>query len=331
MPAPSVAPRIATGLLAAGAIALVGCGGSDDDGIASQSAPEAADFPAANGRSLQQILSEADAEGPVISPAAQVFHKGENRFPFGVFTTGREEIDDAQIALYAAPGKSGEAKGPYPARVESLEVDPAYESKTTADDPDAAHVVYVSKLGLDADGEWRIGALVRDGDSLQASVVPSVVVGKSTGIPEPGDKAPSVHTPTAQDVGGDLSKIDTREPPDSMHDKDLADVLGKQPVVLLFATPALCQSRVCGPVVDVAEQVKAEHGDEVAFIHQEIYEDNMFDKGLREQVKAYGLPTEPWLFVIDENGRIQTSLEGAFGPDELEQAVDQVTVDQVTG
>jgi len=331
MPAPSVAPRIATGLLAAGAIALVGCGGSDDDGIASQSAPEAADFPAANGRSLQQILSEADAEGPVISPAAQVFHKGENPFPFGVFTTGREEIDDAQIALYAAPGKSGEAKGPYPARVESLEVDPAYESKTTADDPDAAHVVYVSKLGLDADGEWRIGALVRDGDSLQASVVPSVVVGKSTGIPGPGDKAPSVHTPTAQDVGGDLSKIDTREPPDSMHDKDLADILGKQPVVLLFATPALCQSRVCGPVVDVAEQVKAEHGDEVAFIHQEIYEDNMFDKGLREQVKAYGLPTEPWLFVIDENGRIQTSLEGAFGPDELEQAVDQVTVDQVTG
>ena len=325
MPAPSAAPRFATGLLAAGAIALIGCGGSDDDdGIASQSAPEAADFPAANDRSLRQILSEADSEGPVISPAAQVFHKGENRFPFGVFTTGREEIDDAQVALYAAPGRSGEAKGPYPARVESLEVDPAYESKTTADDPDAAHVVYVSKLDLDADGEWRIGALVRDGDSLQASVVPSVAVGEFNGIPEPGDKAPSVHTPTAQDVGGDLSKIDTREPPDSMHDQDLADVLGKQPVVLLFATPALCQSRVCGPVVDVAEQVKAEHGDDVAFIHQEIYEDNMFDKGLREQVKAYGLPTEPWLFVIDENGRIQSSLEGAFGPEELEQAVDQV-------
>jgi len=318
---------IPAALLAATATLAIAACGDDDDATesASRAAPAASEFPSPNGRTLLQVLNEADAEGPVISPAAQVFHKGENRFPFGVFTTGREEIDDAQIALYAAPGKSGEAKGPYPARVESLEVDPAYESKTTADDPDAAHVVYVSKLGLDADGEWRIGALVRDGDSLQASVVPSVVVGKSTGIPEPGDKAPSVHTPTAQDVGGDLSKIDTREPPDSMHDKDLADVLGKQPVVLLFATPALCQSRVCGPVVDVAEQVKAEHGDEVAFIHQEIYEDNMFDKGLREQVKAYGLPTEPWLFVIDENGRIQTSLEGAFGPDELEQAVDQVT------
>jgi hypothetical protein len=325
MPAPAVAPRFATGLLAAGAIALVGCGGSDDDGTANQSAPDPADFPAANGRPLQQVLSEADSEGPVISPAAQVFDKGKNRFPFGVFTTGREEIDDAQVAIYVAHGPSGEAKGPYPARVESLEVDPAYESKTTADDPDAAHVVYVTDVDFDAAGEWRIGALTRDGDSLQASVVPSAVVGKFSGIPGPGDKVPRVHTPTADEVGGDLSKIDTRVPPDSMHEEDLADVLGKQPVVLLFATPQLCQSRVCGPVVDVAEQVKAEHGDDVAFIHQEIYNDNEFDKGLRPQVKAYGLPTEPWLFVIDENGRVQTSIEGAFDAEELERAVEQVS------
>ena len=92
-----------------------------------------------------------------------------------------------------------------------------------------------------------------------------------------------------------------------MHSEDLADVLGEKPVVLLFATPALCQSRVCGPVVDVTEQVKAEYGDEAAFIHMEIYEDNEFDPknpNLRPQVEAFGLPTEPWLFVIDENGEV---------------------------
>jgi hypothetical protein len=325
MPAPST-PRLATGLLAAGALALAGCGGSDEESTADQPAPEAASFPAASGRTLQEVLSEADSEGPVVSPAVQVFNKGKNRFAFGVFTTGREQITDADIAIYAARGASGEAKGPYPAQIESLETDPAYESKTTADDPDAAHVVYVTDLDLDRNGEWRLGALTRDGDSLQASVVGSAVVGQFTDIPRPGDKAPRVHTPTAEEVGGDLTKIDTRDPPDNMHDDDLADVLGKQPVVLLFATPALCQSRVCGPVVDVAEQVKADHGDDVAFIHQEIYQDNVFDpKGLRPQVEAYGLPTEPWLFVIDEDGRIQTSIEGAFSADELEQAVEQVT------
>ncbi len=112
-----------------------------------------------------------------------------------------------------------------------------------------------------------------------------------------------------------------------MHSEDLADVLGKKPVVLLFATPALCQSRVCGPVVDVAEQVKAEYGDDVAFIHMEIYEDNQYDPKdpkLRPQVEAFGLPTEPWLFVIDKDGKIATRIEGAFSVSELENEVDKV-------
>ena len=323
---PSAAPRLATGLLAAGALALPACGGSDDDATVERAAPEAASFPPANGRPLQEVLGEADSEGPVVSPAVQVFHKGEkNRFGFGVFTTGGEQITDAEVAIYFAHGPSGETKGPFPARVESLETDPAYESKTTADDPDAAHVVYVTEVDFDKNGEWRIGALTRDGDSLQASVVPSAVVGRFADIPRPGDKAPRVNTPTADEVGGDLAEIDTRDPPDTMHEHDLADALGKEPVVLLFATPQLCQSRVCGPVVDVAEQVKAEYGDDAAFIHMEIYEDNLIDKGLRPQVKASGFPTEPWLFVIDEEGRIRISIEGAFSADELRRAVEEVT------
>ena len=44
------------------------------------------------------------------------------------------------------------------------------------------------------------------------------------------------------------AKIDTRDPPSDMHEVDFADVVGKKPVALLFATPQLCASRVCGPV-----------------------------------------------------------------------------------
>ena len=324
MPSPSVAPRLATGLLAAGAIAVAGCGGSDDEGTVDRDAPAAASFPPAEGN-LQQVLSQAGSEGPVVSPTGQVFHKGKNRYAFGVFTAGREQITDAEVAIYVAHGPKGKAKGPYPARVESLETDPAYESKTTADDPDAARTVYVSEVDFDADGEWRIGALTRSGDELQASVIPSAVIGRFNDVPQPGDTAPRIHTPTVDEVGGKIDQIETRDPPDSMHDTDLSDALGKEPVVLTFATPQLCQSRVCGPVVDIAEQVKAERGDDAAFIHMEIYEDNSFDKGLREQVKAFGLPTEPWLFVIDENGRIQTALEGAYSADELNKALDEVS------
>ena len=113
--------------------------------------------------------------------------------------------------------------------------------------------------------------------------VPSALVGRTTRIRRPGDRAPVVHTPTVDDVGGDLARSTPASRPTTMHEDDLADVLGKEPVVLLFATPALCQSRVCGPVVDIAEQVKRERGDDVAFIHMEIYNDNNANKGLRPQ------------------------------------------------
>jgi hypothetical protein len=320
----SSAPRLAAGV-AAGAIVLAGCGGgSDDEELASQPAPDQSSFPAASGRTLEQVMTEASAEGPVISPAGQVFHQGENRYAFGVFDVGGEQIADADVALYVAKGANGNAKGPFPARVESLETEPEFESETTADDPDSARSVYVADVPLDADGEWRIGALVRSGDALQASLVGSAVVGKFSDIPQVGDKAPRVHTPTVDDVGGNLAKIDTRQPPDTMHEDDLADVLGREPVVLVFATPALCKSRVCGPTADVAEQVKSEYGDEVSFIHQEIYNDNQIERGLRPQVRAYNLPTEPWVFVIDENGRITESIEGAASPEALEKAVEEV-------
>ena len=89
-------------------------------------------------------------------------------------------------------------------------------------------------------------------------------------------------------------------------------MLGKEPVVLVFATPALCQSRVCGPVVDVVDQVRADVGaGKAAFIHQEIYKDNKVNKGLRPQLLAWRLASEPWTFVIDRGARIAARFEGA--------------------
>ena len=37
----------------------------------------------------------------------------------------------------------------------------------------------------------------------------------------------------------------------------------------------------------------------------------------------YGLRTEPWLFVIDSDGKVSTRIEGAFSVDELNQALDR--------
>jgi hypothetical protein len=210
-------------------------------------------------------------------------------------------------------------------KVESLATKPAFRAQTTSSDPDAASVVYVADVDFPKDGEWRIAALIKRGDKLTATVLPSAVVGEFGRVPRPGEKAPSIHTPTVSDAGGELGKITTRIPPDTQNRVDYADVLGKKPAVLLFATPQFCQSRVCGPVVDVAEQVKETYGDRAAFIHMEIYKDNNPSKGVMPQVRAFHLPTEPWLFVIDRNGVIRTAIEGAFSVEKLTQAVEAVT------
>jgi hypothetical protein len=305
--------------LAVGGILLAGCGSSEDG--ESRPAPAASEFPPAKGRTLAQIARLPEAK-LVVSPAGQVVDVGVNRVAFGVFTLGGEQVDDADIALYFSHGPNGKAQGPFPARVESLKTPAAFRAKTTSEDPGAATSVYVvPRLKVEKRGELAMLAVVRRDGKLEATRPPSLVVGKFEDIPDVGEMAPRIHTPTADEVA-DISEIDTRIPPDSMHDVDYADVLGKKPILLVFATPQLCQSRVCGPTVDIEEEVKSRIGDQAAFIHMEVFNDNEIPKGVRPQLRAFNLETEPWAFVIDRSGRISARFEGAFGAEELTQAVE---------
>jgi hypothetical protein len=343
------------------ALAIAGCGGGSDSSTATSSAsaqsrpaPPKSEFPSAEGKTLAEVLEAEDATPStlVVSPAAEVFNKGESRYPFGVFERDRTQVPDAEVALYFAkvPGKKGAkggavspppgttsakaaekraldqpAVGPFPAAIETLETQPAFRAQTTTSDPDAASVVYKTNVNFPSDGEWRIAALIRRDGKLTATLLPSAEVGRFARVPKVGEKAPVIHTPTPADVGGDLSKITTRIPPDTQNKVDYADVLGKEPIVLLFATPQFCISRVCGPVVDVAEQLKQLYGDKVAFIHMEIYQDNDPNKPVRPQVEAFHLPSEPWLFAIGRNGRIEDEIDGAFGVEELTRVVKGLT------
>lgn len=310
------------------AIVVAGCGGSSDSTAAD--APDASSFPDPAGKTLEQIAQEGQQGDNAIAPTQSVFEKGKNRYGFGVFSVDGDQVDDAQVALYTSkPNKP--ALGPFPAEVGSLTTDGAYTSQTTSGDPDAASAVYVSDVDFPSGGRWQVLAMIRQDDgSFAYSAAPPAVVGGGAGIPAVGDPVPKIHTPTVDDVGGDIEKIDTRLPPDDMHDIDFADVVGKEPVVLLFATPALCQSRVCGPVVDIQEEVKNERPDDAAFIHMEIYNDNQPDASkpdgnVRSQVAAFGLQSEPWLFVIDSDGKVSTRIEGAFTAQELNAALDKVS------
>ena len=305
------------------AIVVSGCGGSDD---ASRPAPDATEFPTANGKTIDQLLADSGAKQTklVIAPAAQTFEVGANRYPFGVFTVANEQISDADVALYFSRSAGGPVQGPLPAEVTSLETKPAYRAQGSEGPEDATTVYVVPKVEFDRRGPWTAIAMLKGPGGLEASRVPSPVVGRFPQIPAVGEKAPPIHTPTAAEVGGDLAKIDTRVPPDQMHAVDFADALGKKPIVLVFATPALCQSRVCGPVVDVAQEVADEYGDRADFIHMEVYVDNDISKGERPQLKAFELQTEPWTFLVDSKGVVRDRIEGAYGVAELEAAMKKI-------
>jgi hypothetical protein len=355
MRAPRLAPALLC-LLAAGA-AIGGCGSDSGSGestagpaetAASRPAPPKSEFPRPEGRSLRDLLKATDARTEaLVEPAAVVFYPGRNRYPFEIVDKDRRPVSDVEVALYYAkvpqpkPGaksKSGNrgqvakaeaqaldepAVGPFPAKIESLATNPQFRADSTSEDPDAAAVVYSTELSFPSEGEWRIAAILKEEGELKSAVLPAVVVGEFKKIPRPGERPPDIHTPTAQDVGGDLSKITTRIPPDTQNKVDYADALGKEPIVLLFATPQFCQSRVCGPVVDVAEQAKHEYGNKAAFIHMEIYNENDPGQQVRPQVRAFHLPSEPWLFTIDRHGIVRDAVEGAFGLKLMHEAVDK--------
>jgi hypothetical protein len=136
-----------------------------------------------------------------------------------------------------------------------------------------------------------------------------------------GQRPPAIATDTPASVHGNTALLTTRVPPDDMHAVSLKDVLGKRPIALLFATPQLCISKVCGPVTDIAADLEHRFGHQIAFIHEEVYADNQPSDGLRPQLKAFHLQTEPWLFTIDRHGRIAARLEGSFGVNAFTRAL----------
>lgn len=318
------------------ALAIVGCGGGGDSaetapkpkGPASADLREqleqatrtdASKFPAADGRTLQQVADALDGAGPQLAFATQDFVPGRNRLAFGIIDDKRKFVYGPS-ALYLADAPNAPARGPYPAPADLLVTDPAFRSRQAATEKDPFAAIYETHVDLPKPGRQAVLAVSRIKDKLYGAPGAIRIRAKDP-VAAVGTPAPAVDTDTRVSAGGDLDAIDTRRPNDSMHEDNFADVLGKRPVALLFATPQLCQSRVCGPVVDIAEQLKATYGDRITFIHQEVYADNDPNKGLRMPLRRFGLPTEPWLFVIDRNGAIAARVEGSFGFTAFERAL----------
>ncbi|MET0911271.1 MAG: hypothetical protein ABWZ99_17540 [Ilumatobacteraceae bacterium] len=140
-------------------------------------------------------------------------------------------------------------------------------------------------------------------------------------IPLVGQPLPPFDSPTVDDPGG-VDPICTQEPPCPLHDISLTDALANgKPVAYLIGTPAYCQTGVCGPILDLLIDLRDEFGDQVTFIHAEVYRDDTLDE-TAPAVQAYQLDFEPLLFVADAAGTLVARLDAVFDQSEMRDAIE---------
>jgi len=177
--------------------------------------------------------------------------------------------------------------------------------------------VYVAYPSFDEAGDWglQVDATIADGSTHTTRA--NFQVHPEAATPKVGSKAIPSHNKIASDVQ-DISEIDSGTPPDDMHDLRIADGIGEhKPMLVIFATPAYCTSRVCGPEVQLVQSLEPQWRDKIGFIHIEIYADPKTQR-LAPTVEEWRIRTEPWIFLINRDGIITAKFEGPTLKEELE-------------
>ena len=299
-------------VLAALVCLLAACSSGSGDRPSSPATLEGARLPAW----VKEALASRAGPDVAATMGSSDFAVGENRVVFLIVRN-----DGSLVRARRAIVELATAEG-HPTRVEAaLETLGVHEhgQQTEAQGHLDVTNVYVAHTRAPEPGRYWF---VVDPAGEQIQAVGTIDVAERTITPPVGAKAPASDNPILAD--GPARSITTARPPDTeLLRHSIADSLRAHvPFVAVFATPAFCQSRVCGPTVEVVEKVARRFaGSGVRFIHVEIYTDNDPQKGYNRWVRQWNLPTEPWVFVVDGTGVIRAKFEGAVSVEELEAAV----------
>ncbi len=145
-----------------------------------------------------------------------------------------------------------------------------------------------------------------DGSELDSTI--EVVEASRVGPPVVGEQLPPVDSPTF-DRTLEVDPLCSRVPTCPFHSVNLQDAVGQgKPIVMLIATPAYCQTAVCGPVLDLVMEA-TEGRTDLNVLHQEVYKNpkgqrDLNDAQLAPVPEAYDLRFEPVLYITDRAGTI---------------------------
>jgi hypothetical protein len=246
---------------------------------------------------------------------------GTNRVVFGLVDLDGMAVrsKEAQVrAIYLPPAQAvGEVKAAATARFTRW--------------PVGEQGVFATRLEFDRAGFWGLEVTVARADGTSVVARGAFEVKQVSATPAIGAAAPRSVNLTARDVP-DLSALTSANPPDpDLYRLSIAEALDSgKPLVVVFATPAFCVSATCGPQVEVISAVKERHREQANFIHVEVFANPQEIKGGRPAggfvpaVAEWGLPTEPWTFIVDKEGKVRAKFEQFTTEEEIEAALAEV-------
>lgn len=156
------------------------------------------------------------------------------------------------------------------------------------------------------------------------------------GVPGVGQRAPRSDNPVIGDPAP-ASTLDSRArsvaqiPDRRLHERSIADgIAARRPVIAVFSTPVYCTSRFCGPVTDMVQAMERDYRGRATFVHVEIWEDFASSTATETAIEWLlqgDTLNEPWLFLIDDQGRIAARWDNIFVRPEVEDELDQLLGD----
>ncbi len=197
--------------------------------------------------------------------------------------------------------------------------------------PYGSRGLYTTRLEFDRPGRWRMEIAVHQPGGAGGGAQLEFDVRDVPLAPAVGSPAIKSITKTAHDVPT-LDQLTTG----SLQDPELYQTTIKEaaesglPSVVVFASPAFCTNAVCGPQVEVLQELKNKYRGRANFIHVDLYDNPHEIQGdlrkarLSPAVLEWKLPSNEWTFVLDRRGAVAARFEAFATLEELEQALLQV-------
>lgn len=265
-------------------------------------------------RNTLDRLWRGSGQAVVLIPGTSEYTAGDVRMSFLVVANDGRPVERPTADVWVARSRNAEPFARTTARLER----PGLPGSA---DAESANPIYVTHVRIPHAGHYWLLARPVGGD-LRIGGIRDLQVRAHSITPAVGSEAIPSQTPTL--ATAPIRALTTSVPPDrTLLRYSVANSLrAHAPFVLVFATPRFCQSRTCGPVVDVSEAVQRRFAARgIRFIHVEIYKDNNPAKGENEWVQQWRLPSEPWIFLVGRDGRIKAKFEGTVSVSELDSAV----------